>query len=339
MAYLDDIEAQPEVIARLTARLEASEAVRQAASRIAASRGVWLAGMGSSYAAAMYGRYMLAGPGRWVYTLDAGEALHYMAPSCRAGDVGVLISQSGASYETTRLAEALRGHTFLIAITNRADSPLATLADAVITLDVPPDEAVSVKTYTATLTALAVLGVRAGGIEPASPALLREALAAAIHEGRANARTLARALAQRYVSVVGRGPALASALFGALLLKEAAGRPAEALSGGQFRHGPMELAGPGHAAVVLAPAGATAELQRRLARDLATYGSSVLLVGPPPEPGPSEGVSFWPIPELAEPWSPLVQACALQWLAWACGVEGGRQVGRLLRTPRVVDYE
>lgn len=343
MAYLDDIEAQPELTAKLITRLAASYAVDRAASWITASRGVWLAGMGSSYAAALYGSHLLAGPDRWACALDAGEALHYAHPSALAPAPLIAISQSGASFETARLAEKLKGRTPLIAITNVPDSPLAAAADLVLVLDVPPDEAVSVKTYTATLTAIAVLATRTGGAPPMSSDALREAVGTVVASGQRTAEQLAPLLDGRAVSLIARGPSLASAFFGALLFKEAAGRPAEPVTGGQFRHGPIELAGPGHAAVVLAPPSATGELQRRLGADLLAYGSSVVLIGPPSPPLPqlvaSGSAAFWTIPDLPEPWTPLVEACALQWLAWACGVRAGRPVGRLDRTPRVVDYE
>ena len=49
-----------------------------------------------------------------------------------------------------------------------------------------------------------------------------------------------------------RGPARAAAEMAALTLKEAVGLAAEALESAQFRHGPLELAGPDLAAIVIA---------------------------------------------------------------------------------------
>ena len=343
MAYLDDIEAQPELVAELMTRLADSQAVDRVASWIATSRGVWLAGMGSSYAAALYGSYVLAGPDRWACAFDAGELLHYAHPSSLPPFPLIAISQSGASFETARLAEKLKGRLPLIAITNVPDSPLAALSDLVLVLDVPSDEAISVKTYTATLTTIAVLAARTGGLPPVSPERVRESMRAVVSRGQQIAEQLAPLLDGRAISVVARGPSLASAFFGALLFKEAAGRPAEPITGGQFRHGPIELAGLAHAGLVLAPSGATAELQRRLAVDLLGYGSSVVFVGPPsaapPQVAAPGRLGLWTVPELPDGWSPLVEACALQWLAWACGARAGRVVGRLERTPRVVDHE
>jgi len=43
--------------------------------------------------------------------------------------------------------------------------------------------------------------------------------------------------------------------MGALLLKEVTKLPAESFIGGEFRHGPLELAGPGLVAVVFTGSG------------------------------------------------------------------------------------
>ena len=54
------------------------------------------------------------------------------------------------------------------------------------------------------------------------------------------------------LALVGRGSARAAAEMGALTLKEAARMPAESLQAAQFRHGPLELAGPKLAVIVIA---------------------------------------------------------------------------------------
>ena len=75
------------------------------------------------------------------------------------------------------------------------------------------------------------------------------------------------------VMVLGRGPARAAAEMAALTLKEAVGLPAEALETGQFRHGPLELAGPGLAAIVIATEPETVTLDRSLAQELRDDGA------------------------------------------------------------------
>src|SRR5205807_485283 len=75
------------------------------------------------------------------------------------------------------------------------------------------------------------------------------------------------------LALLGRGAARAAAEMGALLMKEVARFPAESLESGQFRHGPLELAGPDLAVVVVATEPATAGLDARLTADLLRAGA------------------------------------------------------------------
>ncbi len=60
--------------------------------------------------------------------------------------------------------------------------------------------------------------------------------------------------------------------MGALTLKEAARFPAESLQAAQFRHGPLELAGPEMAAIVFSTAAATRALDLGMADELRRRG-------------------------------------------------------------------
>ena len=95
--------------------------------------------------------------------------------------------------------------------------------------------------------------------------------------------------------VLGRGPARAAAEMAALTLKEAVGLAAEALESAQFRHGPLELAGPNLAAIVIATEPETEALDRSLARELLEVGAAVL------EITRAEGVSTGPDPRRRSP--------------------------------------
>ena len=72
---------------------------------------------------------------------------------------------------------------------------------------------------------------------------------------------------------------VATALYAGLITKEAAKVAAEGYSGGQFRHGPLELAGPGLVAVLFGTSHQSHPSMRRLASDVVTTGATVLTVG------------------------------------------------------------
>jgi glucosamine--fructose-6-phosphate aminotransferase (isomerizing) len=92
----------------------------------------------------------------------------------------------------------------------------------------------------------------------------------ALFEHLAPAKTLA---------VIGRGPGMAAAMNGALVLQEAVRLPAASYTGGQFRHGPMESVSEQLGAIVLTNAGVTANLNLKLGRDIATRGGRVVWLG------------------------------------------------------------
>ena len=62
--------------------------------------------------------------------------------------------------------------------------------------------------------------------------------------------------------------------MGALTLKEAVGLPIESLQTAQFRHGPLELAGPDLAAIVIATEPETRDLDVGLAGELVALGAA-----------------------------------------------------------------
>ena len=78
--------------------------------------------------------------------------------------------------------------------------------------------------------------------------------------------------------ILARGPARAAAEMGALTLKEAIGMPIESLQTAQFRHGPLELAGPELAAIVIATEPETRDLDVGLAGELVALGAAAIAV-------------------------------------------------------------
>ncbi len=84
------------------------------------------------------------------------------------------------------------------------------------------------------------------------------------------------AVTENVLFAVGRGASLAAAQTGALIVKEAAKAPMEAMSAPQFRHGPLELADGRTCIIVLAGAAADAPANDRLVSDLLAVGASVV---------------------------------------------------------------
>jgi glucosamine--fructose-6-phosphate aminotransferase (isomerizing) len=139
------------------------------------------------------------------------------------------------------------------------------------------------------------------------------------------------------LTLLGRGCARAAAEMGALTLKEAARLPAESLQAAQFRHGPLELAGPGLAVLMFATEARTRDIDLRLAGELAAAGSAVLVVSEAGEaPQGARGLAIGPV---SDGLAPAVAILPAQLLAWRLAAERGRRPGEFTRASKVTTVE
>jgi len=125
--------------------LREAEAVRRAAEQLDESLAaavdllfgctghVLVAGTGTSRAVALRFAHLLACCGTPALPLYAADALHGGAGSVTANDVLFIISKGGQSAEINQLAEIARGNgAKIVTLTERPDSPLGRLSDAVL---------------------------------------------------------------------------------------------------------------------------------------------------------------------------------------------------------------
>ena len=303
------------------------------------------AGMGSSYDACYPAVTALAREGVAAVMTDTAELLHFRLPMLRAGDDLVLVSQSGESAETVRAAERLRARgeaPRIIAVTNDPDSSLARVADLTMQTLAGEETGPSTMTFAA---ALVVIGASAMAIAGMAPdAVLdglrgdAEATAAAI-EGLLARDTLADDLVTWHggratTVILARGGARAAAEMGALTLKEAVGMPVESLQTAQFRHGPLELAGPDLAAMIIATEPETRELDLAIADELRGLGAAVWTVtAGVSAPGATD---VGPLNPLLSPAAAIVPA---QLLAWRLAILAGREPGAYVHAAKVTTHE
>ena len=240
----DEIRETPAAVARLLDR--EGPAIAAIGRRLAARSPnvVVTCARGSSDNAAAYFKYLTEiHVGVPVASIGPSVASIYKAPLKLKDVVLVSVSQSGQSPDLVALQAAAReAGALAIAVVNQADSPLAAAADAVIPLHAGLEKSVAAtKTCIASAVALAALVaewiddevLRAGlaGL----PGALEATLAANWDEA------LPCFVEARSAYVVGRGPALPIAAEAALKLKETAVLHAEAFSGAEVMHGPLQL--------------------------------------------------------------------------------------------------
>jgi glutamine---fructose-6-phosphate transaminase (isomerizing) len=324
LPMLENIFGQPESLRRLIefhegkgrAELQAcAEQIRKAEGRLI------LTGMGASLFAAMPAAARLTERGFPAQVVESAELLHYGSASLRPGDVAILISRSGGSIEVLRLAERLRAvGVTIIGVTNVPGSELEHLAQATLSIGSQADQLVAVQTYTGTVLALLLLAeqVIAGdssvipeawaGALPKLPAFIDEC-----HNASEHWQEWLDSRSPLYL--LGRGPSLASAYEGALLLHETAKAPAVSMSCGQFRHGPVEAVSGDFRVVVFGTPEPTRTLDRSLANDLLRMGAKVRWVGPA-EAGSDHAPSLIPWPDVPPALAAIFEIVPLQFAAY-----------------------
>jgi glutamine---fructose-6-phosphate transaminase (isomerizing) len=140
--------------------------------------------------------------------------------------------------------------------------------------------------------------------------------------------------ARRAVCVIGRGAGRAVAEMGALTLQEC-GVVALGFEAGSFRHGPVEMAGPGLGAVVVATAEETRSLELGLADELRATGASVVVLRDDAA-APAGSIR---LPSVDALLSPAVAIVPIQLAARRLALEAGRAPGTYMFATKVTARE
>ena len=338
-AYLRDLLDQPAALRNTLAGLSGLAPLAPLAERLASGqlRRVVLTGMGSSYQALHPLHYTLLDRGLTALMLETSELVHYARALLDAGTLVVAISQSGQSAEIVQLL-IRRGPSALIGVTNSPEGALARQADVALLTRAGAEHTVSCKTYVASLAMLAVLGDLLTGRNPAATlaglAQTVSLMAAYLDGWNSHVAALNRLLqGTAHLILAGRGPSLAAAGAGGLIIKEAAHFPAEGMSAAGFRHGPLEMISPGLFLIVYAGDERTAPLNASLVADVqAAGGRAALIAGSGPE-------SSFILPAGPAAGFPLLEILPAQMLSLALAGLQGHEAGRFVRATKVTAVE
>jgi glutamine---fructose-6-phosphate transaminase (isomerizing) len=325
MSYLDDIWEQPTLIAAISQRYRQPTAwqnLQQYLERHPQSL-VILTGMGGSYQALWCLWQALNQQGLPAILVEAGELFHYMTAMVSQSTLLVVVSQSGESVEIRRLIESLPTEVVVVSITNTDANYLASHSRFNFPTLAGNEVGVATKTFTSSLALAYLMGclLLKMPLAPICDQLDQVALQMrqVLEQSEAwRQTTFAHLSTAKYMALIGRGPGLAAMMNGALILQEAARLPAMSYSGGQFRHGPMELVSKDLGAVILANDGVTSSLNLKLAREIATRAGKVVLMEQTQLSAVSHGYSpnllVLELPSANEFLSPLLAVLPLQLL-------------------------
>ncbi len=326
------------------------------AAALAGVRRVVLLACGTSWHAALVGKFWLEQFARLPTEVDYGSEYRYRTPILGPDVLAVAISQSGETADTlAAFREAKRGGALPLAICNVQGSMLTREASATLLTHAGPEIGVaSTKAFTAQLVALGLLalhlGRRRGTLAPDQcrgllaglarvPQLMEQALLldAAIEP---LAKSLARASDFLYL---GRGLHYPIALEGALKLKEISYIHAEGYPAGEMKHGPIALIDENLPVVALLPAGPLYEKMLSNVQEVKARGGRVVAVSG----GPVEALrgalepadTVLELPSGDEAWMPLVSVLPLQLLAYHVAVRAGRDVDQPRNLAKSVTVE
>ena len=223
---------------------------------------------GTSWHAALVGKFLIEGICRVPVEVDLGSEFRYRDPIVGEGDLLVAISQSGETADTlAALREGRKRGARVMSICNVVGSTIARESDGVLYTHAGPEIGVaSTKAFTTQLAALVVLAIHLGrrngklseedGVELVRDLLTIPEQMKEILDHSASINVIARRYATaRDFLYLGRGINYPIALEGALKLKEISYIHAEGYPAGEMKHGPIALIDEDLPVVVIAPLG------------------------------------------------------------------------------------
>jgi glucosamine--fructose-6-phosphate aminotransferase (isomerizing) len=342
--FLEEILSQPQILRSILDRYLNDEMLFRPMKEAVKKRDlIVMTGMGSSQYAFYPACIHLNEHGLPSFVFEASELLHYYKGLISPRVLLWISSQSGETIEVKKLLEEVGDHSFTVGVTNDVNGYVAKNCDLPIFLYAGREEGPSSKTYTSTLmvnliSAMAITtGINERLANEFSEAV--NAIDSFLERWNEKVDRMVEFLGVvNSIFVLGRGPSVASAMTGSLILKEVAKVHAEGMSSGQFRHGPMELASPGFAAIVFAPNDRTKALNLRLAQDIAEFGGKVVLFRGEESTHPKSILTL-SLPAQKGLYAPLTEIVPIQLLSRRLAIEKGLKPGDFERAGKVTRHE
>lgn len=338
--YLRDILDQPRALAATLQGLSAPDGLPAIIRRLnqGALKRIVLTGMGSSFHALYPLHLFLTSRGWTTLMAETSELIHYLPELLDPSTLVIAVSQSGRSAEIVRLLEKNKGRAQIIAVSNTAESPLGSEANALLLTSAGEEFSVSCKTYVTALMVLHQMGALLANMD--SDQVCRElaeagpAAAAYLHSWRDHVLELAASLDRvHHLFLVGRGVSLAAVGTGALITKESVHCHAEGMSSAAFRHGPIEMLNGETFVGVFAGVETTRALNVKLLEDIRRKGGRAELIGA------GAGLASLRLPAVPDSVLPILEILPVQMITLALAAQTGSEAGRFSLGSKVTTTE
>jgi glucosamine--fructose-6-phosphate aminotransferase (isomerizing) len=314
---------------------------------------IFIVACGTSYHAAMIGKYIIERLARVQVEIDIASEFRYRRPVMGSGDLMIVITQSGETADTLAAQrEAKKLGSRVLTICNVVGSTSTREADAVFYTHSGPEIGVaSTKAFTTQVVGLYLLAVGIGQAKGAVtgemsrdlltdllmlPGKIEEALVA-----DENTKTVAKDFFKSMDFLyLGRGINYPVALEGALKLKEISYIHAEGYAAGEMKHGPIALIDEEMPVVILAPGGELHEKISSNVQEVKSRGGKIIAITNDADDdvcGMSDRCIF--VPRTNQYLTAVVMAIPVQLLAYHIGVLRGCDVDQPRNLAKSVTVE
>ena len=325
--------------------------------RFRALQKVTIIACGTSWHAALVGKYLIEALAQVPVEVDYGSEYRYRNPIIASHEIAIVITQSGETADTlAALREAKRKGASSIAICNVVGSMATREADGTVYTHAGPEIGVaSTKAFTSQLVALQLLALymaQTRGTLP--PADIRRHIAELLQmphviEQAIKASAATEKIAERFYNradflYLGRGINYPIALEGALKLKEISYIHAEGYPAGEMKHGPIALIDEQMPVVAIAPNDHVFEKMIGNVQEAKARGGSVIAItteGDTRMSGVLDPNSDFilPMPATTAMLTPIVMTIPLQLLAYHIAVRRGCDVDQPRNLAKSVTVE
>jgi glucosamine--fructose-6-phosphate aminotransferase (isomerizing) len=309
---------------------------------------------GTAFYAGLVAKYWFERFAKMPVEIDIASEFRYREAPLEAGDLMIVVSQSGETADTLATLRYAKEHKqHVLAVVNVPTSTIARESDVVMpTLAGPEIGVASTKAFTCQLSVLACLAIAAGcargELKPADeqklvhaliavPGLMAQAL-----KIEPKIEALAHELAKaRDVLYLGRGTSFPIALEGALKLKEISYIHAEGYAAGELKHGPIALIDETMPVVVIAPHDRVFEKTVSNMQEVAARGGRIVLVtdAKGSEEATVDSAHTLVLPDMASTVTPLVYALPVQLMAYHTAAAIGTDVDQPRNLAKSVTVE
>ncbi len=321
--------------------------------RLKKRKRVYLVSCGTAHHAGIIGAGMIEELAKVPTKCQVSSEFRYADPILSKDDLVILITQSGETADTlAALREAKSKGAMTLAVVNAVGSTIAREADTVIYTHAGPEIGVaSTKAYVAQLSTLFFLSLYLATIRKKISKKeilghikefkkLPKACAKILKKSSEIERCAKKHYHRRNFLYIGRGYNFATALEGALKLKEIAYAHALGYAAGEMKHGPIALIDHEQPVISIAPKTKTYEKMISNIEEIRAREGIIISIGNEKDTRlKSLSKTLFEIPETIDILSPILTVIPLQIFAYKIAILNGRDVDQPRNLAKSVTVE